>query len=383
MHVSNMPAFVRRIHDAEGKLVLCVTGGGSLAISSLLEVPGASRTVLEAAVPYAAEALSRWLGARPEQFCSEATARTMAMSAYLRAREYVGENADHVLAGIGCTASLASERPKHGPHRIHAALQTGDLTFAHSVELVKGRRTREDEERVAAAVVLNLVAEFKKMPDRLELGLSSDEPPSVNRSLACSAWQRLLSGAQRLASASTLATGDTCPVAGRVIFPGAFHPRHDGHRAMAVLAGQLTGAEVEHEISIINVDKPPIDFIEMQRRAGQFSADECLWFSRAPTFVEKASLFPDATFVVGVDTVARIAETKYYGDEGGRDAALTSLTAAGCRFLVFGRCHDGCFRSLRDLKLPAALVRLCNEVPADSFRMDLSSTALRRTADHP
>lgn len=374
--VSDATDLVRRIHGAAGKLVLCVTGGGSLAISALLEVPGASRSVLEASVPYAAEALTRWLGARPEQYCSEATARAMAMAAYLRARDYAEENSDSPLAGIGCTASLASDRPKHSAHRIHAALQTADLTLVHSVELVKGQRTRKSEELLAAGLLLNLVAEFKKLSERLALALSSDEMPAVRRSVARTAWQSLLSGGQRVAPARPSSVA-TVPGANCMIFPGAFHPRHEGHRAMAVLAGQLTGRQVEHEISIVNVDKPPIDFMEMEERSAQFASDEPLWFTRAPTFAEKAELFPGATFVVGADTLVRIADAKYYGDESRRDAALSSLAASGCGFLVFGRCQEGRFQSLRDLELPSALMQLCKEVPEDAFRVDISSSALR------
>ncbi|MGH7136872.1 MAG: hypothetical protein ACREHD_14120 [Pirellulales bacterium] len=372
--------FIRLIHDAPGKLVLCVTGGGSLALSSLLKTPGASRTVLEAAVPYNAEALVRWLHARPEQFCSDATARAMAMSAYLRAREYTEGDNSGTLAGISCTASLASDRPKQGPHRIHAALQTGEFTLAHSLELMKGQRTREAEEVVSASMLLNLVAEMKQLPDRLDLGLMTGEQLAVSRSNAPPAWQKLLSGATSIAAAREpreVASGER---AGRVVFSGAFHPRHEGHRAMARLAAERTGQPVEHELSIVNVDKPPIDFIEMERRAGQFSADERLLFTRAATFMEKAALFPRAKFIVGADTIIRIADAKYYGDDCRRDAAFAALAEAGCRFLVFGRCHEKGFQSLCDLKLPDALHQLCEEVPGDAFRMDVSSTAMRHLA---
>src|SRR5207245_1087635 len=123
----------------------------------------------------------------------------------------------------------------------------------------------------------------------------------------------------------------------RIVFPGAFDPRHDGHRRMARLAAERLGLTVEHEISILNVDKPPLDFIEMQRRLEQFTDDERLWYTRAATFVEKAALFPGCTFVVGADTIARIAEAKYYGHDGqARDRAIAAIAAAGCRFLVFG-----------------------------------------------
>ena len=101
--------------------------------------------------------------------------------------------------------------------------------------------------------------------------------------------------------------------------------------------------------------------------------------TRAPTFVEKAELFPGATFVVGADTMVRIAEPRYYGgdDRGGTMRDL--IARQGCRFLVFGRKVAGRFQSLGDLVLPAALRALCDEVPEAEFREDVSSTELRQS----
>ena len=48
--------------------VLALTGGGSRAIAELLEVPGGSRTLLEALVPYSEASIANLLGSRPEQF---------------------------------------------------------------------------------------------------------------------------------------------------------------------------------------------------------------------------------------------------------------------------------------------------------------------------
>src|SRR5262245_55034383 len=155
-------SLVRQIHAAHGQLVLAATGGGSRAIGDLLSVPGGSRTVLEAVVPYSAEALIDFLHARPEQFCSPQTARLMAMAAWQRAREFqAGETGPNKVAaiGVGCTASLASDRPKRGAHRVHAAVQTAAFTATHSLELIKNRRSRGEEEQLAAAIVLNAVAE--------------------------------------------------------------------------------------------------------------------------------------------------------------------------------------------------------------------------------
>src|SRR5205823_7907670 len=85
--VSVSQTLIEQIHKSGRQLVLAVTGGGSGAISALLQVPGASASVLEAIVPYAATALADWLGGRPDQYCSERTARAMAMAAVERARQ--------------------------------------------------------------------------------------------------------------------------------------------------------------------------------------------------------------------------------------------------------------------------------------------------------
>ncbi len=54
---------VQQIHDSPTRIVLAASGGGSRAIAYLLEVPGGSRTLLEAVVPYSPAAMAAWLGA--------------------------------------------------------------------------------------------------------------------------------------------------------------------------------------------------------------------------------------------------------------------------------------------------------------------------------
>ncbi|HUY91425.1 MAG TPA: hypothetical protein VMV10_21985 [Pirellulales bacterium] len=379
--------FIRAIHAAPLELVLAVTGGGSRAVSALLEVPGASRTVLEAVVPYSAAALTDWLGATPEHFCDDRTARAMAMAAYQRAIRFAepasATSPPRALAGVGCTASLASDRPKRGAHRLHAALQTASLTLVESLELTKGLRSRLEEEQLAAAVVLNLIAEACGLDERLDLSLTPAGQIVSARAEAPLAWQDLLAG--RIACADT--QGELIPLPGeaaqrrrRVIFAGAFNPLHDGHQRMARVAAERLKLPVEFEISIVNVDKPPLDFLEMQRRAEQFGPSEKLWFTTAATFVEKAAIFAPVTFLVGADTIARIAEAKYYASETACREAIERLAAQQCRFLVFGRQLAGGYAALGDLELPEALRRLCDEVPEAAFRADISSTELRRAS---
>src|SRR5215212_1695981 len=156
MYVATQNA-IERIHGAGRPLVIAVTGGGSGAISALLEVPGASASVLEAIVPYAAAALADWLGGTPDHYCTERTARAMAMAAFERARE-LSDADPHTLRGIGATASLASNRTKRGQHRIHIAWQSADTTAVTS-QTFPSDGTRANEEQLATQLVLNAVGE--------------------------------------------------------------------------------------------------------------------------------------------------------------------------------------------------------------------------------
>lgn len=375
MQADTQEQLVQEVHAAGTRLVIAVTGGGSGAISALLEVPGASRSILAAAVPYASEALVEWLGGKPDEFCSGRTARAMAMVAYLKALAY--DPRSRHACGLACTASLASDRPKRGAHRAHLAFQTATTTATHLVELEKGRRSRSEEEAVVTALVLNLVAEACGAGSRLDVPLSHGETVQTATIVAPENQQDLLAG--RVRAIRVAGRGDQKPP--KALLPGALNPLHEGHRKMAALAARILGVEVAFEISILNVDKPPLDFIEIRQRVGQFAEDQSVWLSRAPHFSEKAELFPGATFVVGADTIARVGDPRYYGGrEAAMHEAIADIAAHGCRFLVFGRIVDGAFRTLGDLQIPEPLARLCQEVPASEFRDDISSTQLRAQA---
>ncbi len=236
-------------------------------------------------------------------------------------------------------------------------------------------------------MLLNLIAAACELPDRLPVELAAGEQIVESAIQAPQAWQDLLAGRIQRLDCLPAADGTarcvavdlpTAAAAPAIVFPGAFHPRHDGHRAMAAAAAEHLGRPVIHEISIVNVDKPPLDFFEIDTRLRQFAAGERVSLTRTPTFVEKAGLFPNSTFVVGADTIERIAEPKYYGGQpAAAEAAFRAIAAAGCRFLVFGRLTAGEFRTLADLNLPPALAAICRPVSEAQFRRDISSTELR------
>ena len=382
---------VTALHASEHPTVLALTGGGSQAIGRLLEVPGSSRTVLEAIVPYATTALADWLGGEAEQSCSAPTARAMAMASWMHARKLSPDSNPRQLVGVGTTASLVSDRPKRGDHRVHVAVQTATTTATHSLVFDKGQRDRAGEEKLAALLLLLGLTKTCSLDTAEALhdfgthllpgdNLFFSEQPAEKE------WTELLLGERQTIGYPE----STTPHA---IFPGAFNPLHEGHRRIARVAAERLGCPVALEISITNVDKRPLDFVEIEervrgvRRAGGCETasesldSQTLFLTDAPTFRTKATLFPGCTFVVGADTIGRIADPKYYsGEAGSFEAAIELIAEQGCRFLVFGREIEGRFRTLSDLELPPALRALCVEVSANEFREDMSSTELRSVA---
>ena len=371
---STTPDIVRALHDSPHRGVVYATGGGSLMLSDLLQVPGASATLLEGQIPYSQDSLATLLGAPPDQACSPETARDLAMCAYLRAQELAaGPEGDTF--GFAITASLGSTRPKKGEHRAHYALQTSARTHTITLNLAKGERSREAEERLVADIALAALAEALHIDARTP-ELRQADTLETHVAEADADMQALLDGKTSSIAARTPTPKDPP----KAILPGAFNPLHEGHRRMAEAAAGRLGERVAYELCIRNVDKPPLNFHDMHTRRDQFGASEDVWLTNASTFVEKARVFGGVTFVVGADTMCRIAEAKYY-EHGDVGRAVDELAETECRFLVFGRVfggdQGGRFVTLGDLELPDRLRAMSEGVSEAEFRSDVSSTALR------
>ena len=147
---------------------------------------------------------------------------------------------------------------------------------------------------------------------------------------------------------------------------------------MAELARKRTGREVAFEISVRNVDKPDLPTQAIVERASQFK-DSLLFLTRASRFTEKSQLFPGAIFIAGADTLCRLVDPRYYEDCSiRRDRAIEQIAAQGCRFLFFGRMPGERFLAPDGMAVPDQLVDISEFVPESVFRMDVSSSEIRR-----
>lgn len=160
------------------------------------------------------------------------------------------------------------------------------------------------------------------------------------------------------------------------LLSGSFNPRHAGHVELRRAAERHLEVAAAYELPLMNADKPAVDIAAALLRCRQFD-DGPLAVTRAATFLEKARLFPETVFVVGIDTAIRILDERFYAGCGGRGAAFSRIADARCRFLVAPRLVESRFLRLCDLAVPAAMAALFEELPESEFRSDLSSTSLR------
>lgn len=504
-NVGQRNELIQSLHESKTELVLALSGGGSLVLSDLLTVPGASHTVIEASVPYSQESLREYIGRVPDQYCSQRTARYMAMKSFHRGIDIIrarlnpaasqsisgdqmrrrGVDVSHAsdlyltslgrdvaaqhdsfqkkaeepvpppdlddffhLIGIGCTASLATNRGKKGDYRVHVAAQTLRRTQVFSLQLTKDARDRWEEERLLADLILNVIETVrretlamnksvqeqendrpdqdqstsptppKKMPDQpgwntfgqgtsdnfplqeiLPLELKDGEkiqgrqavgtPPLVDLFFG-KIWAVLWKDGEiehfrfhrELPTTQSRIFNPQAEFM-QAIFPGSFNPIHQGHLEMIDIAQQKLGSRVALEISVQNVDKPCLDYIELKTRLEQIREarpGQAVWLTQTPLFEEKSELFQGATFVVGADTLRRFAELRFYHESIHRlHDVLRAIGYNDCRFLVFGRVGpDDRIENMKTLNVPDMLRSLTDEIPETEFRMNISSRDLRR-----
>lgn len=308
--------------------VVAVTGGGSGAFERLLAYGGASSWFIEGIIPYAKEALTDYLGKEPERYCSDLTARRMAMVAFKRCVKLQSPKDPRNAMGIGCTASLALAKDQiertGRPHKFSIAYQTDHNTGCFSFCL-PGLQNRWDEEQVVSDKIYKIIKGFDCKPfDGLEQ--ASDYYDVKHLLLGKSGFRTV---------------DNIDPRKHPVIYSGSFNPIHKGHIDVIEWANKYLKVNPFLEIAITNPDKGSIDYIDIKQRVDSITEKDLhisdIILSSTPRFIDKSYKYLCPKFIVGVDTYNRIFDVSYYKNQVKLEDFIDYCKATQVHFYVLDR----------------------------------------------
>jgi len=337
---ATLAALIARIHSSNRKAVLEFAGAGSLGLAWLHAVAGSSRTLLEATDRYSTPSMVALLGHMPARFVARETAEAMAERAYRRAMTL--SDGEPGCFGIACTATIATDRVKKGDHGCWVVIRDSRSVSAYGLVIAKGMRDRYGEEALVSRLLVRAIG-LATGAGELELDFLPDESVDLVVTHADDPFARLLAG--DVHTVAITPDGEACadlPWTGGIL-SGSFNPLHAGHELLAQAASVAIGRPVAFELPVVNADKPPLGFAELEQRLVQLRGRHTILLSRAPRYVDKAALYPGCTFVLGHDTAARLLDPRFYDGPQGVQAALQTIRDHGCRFIVAGRERDGVF----------------------------------------
>lgn len=270
------------------KIAMCVTGGGTDIIPMLLNKGGASKYIVDIQVPYSCEAIDKYLGVKPEKYCSQETASALAQQAYVKCHSLISGDCERV--GVAMTCSLKKENEREGRgNYIFISMVVGDLLYDSEKIEVDKSLTRKEQELFAAKFLLNYMYSICYDLQFHYFDLIDEFITSDNKGLFLPM---------------------NSPLQSNNIYPGSFNPLHDGHRSIIKQYDNI-----DLEISIDNVDKPSIELPEILNRICQ-DVDipdnvNGIWLTRLPKMVDKIKFFGNKTLVMGADTYNRMYDKKY------------------------------------------------------------------------
>jgi hypothetical protein len=401
---------IERIHASPFKYNLITTGAGGSAISTLMSVPGCSRTLINAQVPYATKTTQTLLDHFPSKFVSCELGRQLAQHAFKQAVEMDPATLPVNIVGIGATAALQTATARRGADAIFITAWGKHFVNSYAVEMSK-ELTRVQQEDIVGQLIVRAMAESASVDcDDLKIQLdtaqlvspiqfstTSSVPSPINAVLngqvQCALFNR--HGDVRV-NLPPFAKEDYDYEANiYLLYPGSFKPLHWGHTELARVAGQVMqryhpekkNVVITYEISASIVGKKDVceeDFVE---RVSQFTTQgRRVAITAAKLFVEKAEMFPNHGLVVGIDTARRVLEKQYYdNDDSKMIAAMKAIDSFGCYFVVGGRKHGDVWDDLNALTVPPELQHMFKGINPADFRVDISSTeirARRMSTDH-
>ncbi len=359
------------IHNSPTKFAMILAGGGFGVLGTISKFGGSSASVIDAYVTQDVQKTQEILGGKVDKLVSAEVARKLAALSY--------KNASHMCdVPLGIASTCVLQRvPSERPGRLHGyyvSIQTPDEMIEYTLEYIgdeyfdglSPERIREVEEQIAERMILNAILEGSGLDYRVSLFMKSDYADNVNVDLDEKVVVRRSTIQNKLPGIINYLRTDYNPGnepvyvvnVGRngfsatvvdditeidefrmnncTLFSGSFNPIHKGHLDTFKAHKESTAFKVYKdvvgylpaifEMSLANVDKAPVDLINLQERLAYMhdviSNDPdmpdrvSILLTQSPKFEDKLNLFKNSDyrvgFLVGYDTYERLFDQKYY-----------------------------------------------------------------------
>jgi hypothetical protein len=412
---------VRQIHkynkDNNKRFVIAPTGGGILCLSLLFSQAGASSSILECTIPYACESTLEYTNFDEiKSWASTDTSNKLAYAAFLRCDKLIkASNLSNDPVGIGATGNLVSNGTwKRGTQGIFVSVKSKYNMTNFSLDLYKGIdpnpfRTRQEEDDLCGKLIVCVCAYECRLLDAISLlefmnnnGLDKLDSLTITNDPIHDLLNEKIN--QLICTPKDKGlfdfSSDFEPYVKKsnklVILPGSFNPVHQAHTyALTHSIGLVENSIGMYELSITNATKPKLSYGEIISRLNNFRNQQfpILLTTKAPLFIKKAEDYPNATFVMGIDTLLRLFDPQF-GEVKKITNDFIKVTSNGSRFIIFPRIissanispeklpvnvsvNDPLFLSMVKDKIPPELVEFFIEV-TDNIFMNLSSSQLRK-----
>lgn len=347
------------------RIYIAATGAGAGAQNEIWKTPGCSAYFAGACFPYGEDQLEEFIGYRPEKFVSANIAIEMAMVAYQRAWRNSSDDA----IGIGCTAAVATNRLRKGDYVSYMARCDDDGVHLHTMYLSasEGKEARISHGN-AVSHNINAMAFNVNVSNKTQVIDVTTDAIKLLLARPYFAFDGRRLPESELTSQVICPATDSSEKVCRAIYPGAFNPAHEGHKAIA---------KKTHAVFNIEINPPhkgQLSVAEILQRLKGLRHHDTILTSGCPLYVDKSDRFNNHPIVMGADAFLRMLDPKW-GPEP--KALLNRFSQNGTKIMVFGREINGKWVSADEAISRVPESASCYDlVPVDG-RWDISSTQLR------